>query len=271
MDGLLREHAVPAGLGVLSLVVASALTPILFLSAYARDFPGRIDPVHYSDPEIDLLKEVTITVIGIVLALWYDAQGAPRLVLTPLPTSTTSLPDGRKVRFLHIEVSNRPRKLPLLRRQTAVACTGHIRFRRRADNVAVHDAMPLRWAGTPEAVSYQLVQVVATDPFLVPVPEPALIPAGRRFDVAPDASESIDVAVRFDPSHAPDRSNPSHAYGWRSESAWPGRLMDFALPAGDYIAEVALSTGDQHFRYRFTFRNSDSFGDFEFLEFDPSP
>lgn len=199
---------------------------------------------------LGFLKDIGLTILGIVMALWYSARGAPRLRLRISKPSDIEL-DNLPARVLHIKVLNEPRKnWPFVSRQTAYACTGTITFL-SISKQPLTNPMHIRWQSSPEPLRYEIV-----DEKIITVAEPRLLRISRFIDIAPDAGEIMDVAVRI--------SDESCAYGWNSDSYFnKWRNPDYKLQAGRYIVRVELHTGDQRFVNHFVLNNVNGVSEFE--------
>jgi hypothetical protein len=143
-------------------------------------------------------------------------------------------------RFLRVRVTNRPMPnlLRWLGRSAAYHCTGDIEFHHLNDGAPVFSrAMPLRWAGSEEPLSSQ----VMPDGQVVQYFDIAKYNAAFRRDCFPGAPELVDVAGRFD--------NDDDCHGWSNESYLPGkgwRNPEFKLPKGRYLVKVTIrSSGDK--------------------------
>jgi len=68
---------------------------------------------------IDFGINLFFAFLGVVIAIWYENLGSPRLLLKPEKTTDNVNSNGSRTRFLHISVKNVPKKAPLVTRQTA--------------------------------------------------------------------------------------------------------------------------------------------------------
>lgn len=207
---------------------------------------------------VEILFQLLLLVIGIILALWYDGLGQPRIYLELMPTNINTNNRYKGIaRFPHVKVWNRPRRLPFLRRVSARRCHGNVRFL-TLDGEEVHEkAMPIRWSGNPEPLKYE---ISPQDGSLKRVVETSLFRASRFIDIPPDSGEAIDIAVRV--------YSESSAYGWNHESYihdW--QHPEFHLPTGAYIARVTIRSEGQMLAQRnFYMFNPESFDDFDLHE-----
>ena len=191
--------------------------------------------------------------VGIVLALWYENLGAPRLKISGGLTTDSVKPNGWKTRFLHLDVKNDPRaKIPFVTRQTAFSCHGTITFL-TTDDKQIGNPMPIRWDGNPEPLKPEVVN--GKIEFL---PDFRLMRLSRYIDIPPGESEGLAIAVRID--------GLSDAYGWTGESYlhnW--QHPEYQLPTGDYVAHIYLTTGDSIFKQDFRFTNPEMFKAFDLV------
>lgn len=188
--------------------------------------------------------------LGVVIAIWYENRGSPRLIFTPEKTTDEVKSNGLRTRFLHISVKNNPMIVPLVTRQTAFSVHGTISFI-KSDGQQIGKAMPIRWDGAPEPIKYEVV-----NERIVPIPDPRLVRISRYMDIPPNEKESLAIAVRI--------YDDKIAYGWTSENYFKNwRNDDFALPLGEYVAYVKLTTGDTNFEDKFSFSNLDAFETFD--------
>jgi hypothetical protein len=201
---------------------------------------------------MDVLFNLVLTFVGVAAALWYESLGSPRLLFSAGETTDSVQSIGQRCRFLHLQVTNRPRRAPLVRRQSASSCHGTITFL-SGDRRWVSGQMPVRWVDAPQPVRQEIVNGQA-----VGVLEPNLLRVARFMDIPPGETESCDIAIRID--------GDTDAYGWTPDSYRHGwRHPSFRLPTGDFIAQVALTTGDSVFRTEIHFRNPTRFDGFDLV------
>ncbi|MCX8126790.1 MAG: hypothetical protein N3E40_06625 [Dehalococcoidia bacterium] len=199
---------------------------------------------------VDFAINLFFAFLGVVVAIWYENLGSPRLLLIPGNTTDDVKPNGWRVRFLHINVKNSPKKVPLVTRQTAYSVHGTVTFIRKSDGKQVGQTMPIRWDGAPEPIKFEVAngQVLS-------IPDPRLVRISRYIDIPPDEQEGFAIAVRI--------YDEKTAFGWTSESYFQNwRHNDYALPIGEYVAKVRLTTGDATFEGEFPFANFDAFEPF---------
>ena len=199
---------------------------------------------------LDLGVNVGLAFVGVVFALWYENRGAPRLIVSPGATTDDVKPNGWRTRYLHLTVTNSPRRAPLVSRQTAVNSHGTILFLDESGK-RIGNVMPIRWDGAPEAIKPEVVGGK-----IVYLPDARLLRVSRFIDIPPDETESLAVAVRI--------QGDNEAFGWTSESYFhQWRHPDFRLPYGRYIAQVALTAGDAIVRTDVPFNNPPEFECFD--------
>lgn len=93
---------------------------------------------------IDKFWNFNIKKAQVVVALWYGNLGAPRLEIIEDVTTDETKPDGRRTRFLHLKIINKPRRMPFVTRQTANTCHGDITFF-TASYKQICNPMPIKW------------------------------------------------------------------------------------------------------------------------------
>jgi hypothetical protein len=191
--------------------------------------------------------------VGIVLALWYGNLGAPRLRISPGLTTDSVKPNEWQTRFLHLNVTNVPRKnIPFVTKQTAFSCHGTVTFL-TAYQKQIGNSMPIRWDGNPEPLNPEVVNNEIK--FL---PDFRLMRLSRYIDIPPYETESLAVAVRI--------NGDTDAYGWTSESyLYNWRYPEHQLPVGTYIARINITTGDSSFKQDFPFTNPEAFESFDLV------
>jgi hypothetical protein len=206
---------------------------------------------------LDFLYNIALNlfliIVGIVLALWYENLGAPKLKISGGSTTDSTKENVWRTRFLHLVVKNEPRKRWwFVIRQTAFSCHGTITFL-TSNNKQIGNPMPIRWDGNPEPLIPEIVKKEIK--FL---PDFRLIRLSRFIDIPADESESLAIAVRI--------NDDLNAYGWTGESYlhnW--RHPEYQLPTGEYIARISLTTGDSVFKQDFRFTNTEQFEFFDFV------
>lgn len=200
----------------------------------------------------EIIFNLFLAFIGVVLALWYENLGAPRLIIEKHVTTDSQTMYG-KTKFLHLKVRNNPRKMPFVPRQTAYECHGTVTFLTK-NMKEVCGPMPFKWDGTPEPVKKELSEgdkrVYLFDNRLVRV--------CRYINIPPDEIESLAVAVRF--------IGEQDAFGWTPESyAKYWRHENYQLPTGEYIARVKIKSSDTVAEEDFIFINPINFDNFDLM------
>jgi hypothetical protein len=198
----------------------------------------------------DILINLLLAIVSIVIALWYENLGSPRLEILPDITNDELKPNNRRTRFIHLGVVNKPRRVPFVTRQTAYSCHGTITFLTPSLQ-SIGNPMPIKWDGTaeplnPEIVNNQIVNLL----------DQRLLRFSRYIDIPPDEKETLAVAVRI--------HGDTLAFGWTGESyAHDWRHPDFKFPPGNYVARVTITTGDSKTQKDFAFENPDRFEAFD--------
>jgi hypothetical protein len=182
-------------------------------------------------------------VLSILAGIAIEYLRKPKLWLTiesPPADQTYPAAPAKHARFVRVYLSNRPmpKLFQWLGRSAAYQCTGDVQFHHLDDGAAVFSrAMPVRWSGSDEPLSYQ----VLPDGKVAQLFDPAKYNAAFRRDCFPGTRELIDVAARFD--------NDEDCFGWSNESYLPGkgwRNPEFKLPKGRYLVKVTIhSSGDK--------------------------
>ncbi len=176
------------------------------------------------------------------IAVEYQRKPKFKFVIESPPLVRTH-PAGAPVTqstFLRVLVTNKamPKPLTWLGRSAAYQCTGDVQFHHLDDGAPVFSrAMPIRWAGSDEPFSPQLMP----DHTVVELFDAAKYNAAFRRDCFPGTTELVDVAGRFD--------NDDDCFGWSNESYLPGkgwRNPEFKLSKGRYLVKVTIhSSGDK--------------------------
>lgn len=200
---------------------------------------------------VDFVVNLFFSFLGVALALWYENLGSPRLLLMRGKTTDNVKLKEKSTRFLHIVVKNSPKKVPLVRRQTAYSVHGTVTFIRKSDGKQVGQTMPIRWDGAPEPIKYEV-----ENGKILSILDPRLVRISGYIDIPPDEQESFAIAVRI--------HGDKNAFGWTSESYFHDwRHPDYKLPTGEYMAKIKLTTGDATFEGEFPFVNLDAFETFD--------
>ncbi|MFQ5789960.1 MAG: hypothetical protein ACE5JI_05720 [Acidobacteriota bacterium] len=200
---------------------------------------------------VEMVVEILLVAFGVVLALWYENLGSPRLRMSIAePSDHDQRPGNIRARFIHLWVENNPRRLWLVPRQTAYACRGTITFLDDGGDVIAED-MPIKWDSNPEPLKYELDNKGE----LRTLPDPRFLHVSRRIAIPPGQSETLAVAVRV--------HGETEVYGWTPESyfrSW--RHEDYRLPDGGISARVSIATGDRTFPDEFRIRNPENLSEF---------
>lgn len=206
---------------------------------------------------VDVLKDVILMGLGVVIALWYERIGDPRVSIELEPCFDRPEGSFGRVRSLRLRARNRPRRAWLVSRRTAVSCHGNIQFLDVNRN-PLCSPMPIRWADSPQPVRTEVINAQR-----VGLPEPNLVRLSRYIDIPPDESELLDLAIRI--------HGERDAYGWTTESYFHNwRHPDYCLPHGDCLALVTLTTGDDVVRMEARIRNAQEFDMFDVIEIRPA-
>src|SRR6266511_2339698 len=128
---------------------------------------------------IDFGINLFFAFLGVVLAIWYESLGSPRLVIVPEDTTDEVKSNGWHTRFLHLGVKNLPTRAPFLTRQTAFSVHGTISFF-TLDGIQIGKTMPIRWDGAPEPIKYEVFEGK-----IITVPDPRLVRISRFMDIPP--------------------------------------------------------------------------------------
>jgi|GEM_PF-6270010 len=198
----------------------------------------------------EIALNIGLAFLGVIAALWYEKLGSPRLTYQKGITTDDIKQNNWRTRFLHLNVANKPWKLPFVPRQTAVAVHGTITFLDLSRN-PITNPMPIRWDGAPEPIKYEIANNQVHS-----LPDPRLARVSRFIDIYPDEQESLAIAIKI--------LGDNDAFGWTSESYFRNwRHQDFQIGQGDYIAKINLKTGDSVFFAEFKFTNPSTFTEFD--------
>lgn len=180
-------------------------------------------------------------IIAIVITITVEMLRRPKLRLQIAAPEEADYPHGRPAirgRSLTVKLINEP--LPLLfrwmSRNPALQCQGTISFHYLDGQRFFADAMPMRFAHSPQPTP---MQIVLGDMSGILV-DPARFSINSRIDVYPGESTPIDIAVKFD--------SEEECYGWSnlsylSDPLW--RHPDWKLPQGRYLIEVTVNSSGQ--------------------------
>lgn len=172
-----------------------------------------------------------------IITIYIEYQRKPKLGFSiehpPLDQTYNDAP-AKDVRFLRVHLSNRamPRLLRWLGRNAAMHCNGYIQFHHHDNgNPIFGKPMPIRWSGSDEPISMQLLPSGE----MVQLFDPVKYNAASRRNVFPGTQETIDVAARLD--------DERECFGWSNENYLPGkewRNRDWELPPGRYLVRVTV-------------------------------
>jgi len=191
---------------------------------------------------IDVAENLFFTFFGVVVAIWYESLGAPRLLIEIDAPFENSNPLG-DFRFVRVRVRNQPRKVPLVTRQTAYAVHGRMSFV-NSKGGQVGKTIQIRWDGMPEPLKYEV-----ENGRIITLPDPALFRVSQYINIPPDEQETFAVAVKF--------QGDEEAYGWSNESykhKW--KHTEVSLPPGVYEVIISLQSGDKVWKKRFRLQNT---------------
>lgn len=199
-------------------------------------------------------------VLSLLVSMIIEHQRKPKLSLKieepPTDMNYTDRP-ANKARFLRVRLSNRatPWYLSWLGRNAAIHCHGEIQFYHQNDGAPVlSKPMPIRWAGSEEPLSFQ----VLPDGKFAQLLDASKFHAAFYRDCHAGSEEPIDVVARF--------NDETDCYGWTNENYLPNKLWrntDWKLPNGRYLVAITVhsagekvvdlfrlenSVGIQHFR-----------------------
>ena len=167
-----------------------------------------------------MLMTGIITAIGAFLGaflsflgmIFVEYQRKPKLhfkIEYPPLDCTYASAQAKEARFLRVELSNNamPRLLKWLGRDAAMHCEGNIQFHHFENGIPVFSkSMPIRWAGSDEPVTPQLMPNEEVKLLF----DPAKYNAAFHRNCFPGTKELIDVAARFD--------NDDQCYGWSNDN-----------------------------------------------------
>ena len=201
---------------------------------------------------IEVFENLFFTCLGIVVAIWYENLGAPRLLIEIEAPFDGSNRLG-SFRFVRVKVRNQPRKVPLVTRQTAYAVHGRMSFV-DSKGVQVGKTIPIRWDGMPEPIRYEV-----DNGKVITLPDTSLFRVSQYINIPPDEQETFAVAVKF--------QDDKKAYGWSNESYIHGwKHKEVSLPPGSYEVVISLQSGDKVWKKRFRLQNTDEIKGFQLTE-----
>jgi len=180
--------------------------------------------------------------LSLFISIYIEYQRKPKLDFEiedpPLDLRYQSAP-AKEGRFVRVKLQNRgmPRLLKWLGRDAAMHCHGDIQFHHFDGAPVFSRPMPMRWAGSDEPLSHQVMPNGQVKQLF----DAAKYNAISYRDCFPGTTETIDVAARFD--------QDDECYGWCNENYLPGkgwRNLEWKLPKGRYLVRVTVySAGDK--------------------------
>jgi hypothetical protein len=167
-------------------------------------------------------------------------------------TTDENKQDGRRTRFLHVRVTNSPKRVPFVPKQTATSSHGTITFYDNDGN-QLGIPMPIKWDGTPEPLNLEI-----SNGKIVYLLDQRLLRGTRFIDIPPDESETLAIAVRI--------LNKTNAYGWTGESySHDWCHPAYEIPNGEYTAKIKVFSGDSKAEEYFKFILGEEFEDFDLI------
>jgi len=157
---------------------------------------------------------------------------------------------AKKARFVRVHLLNKPmpKLLSWLGRNAAMNCNGSIQFHHIDDGAPIFTrSMPLRWSGTDEPISNQVLQ----NGRMVQIFDPAKYNAASTRNCFPGRRETIDIAARFD--------DEDECYGWSNENYLLGkgwRNEDWKLVKGRFLVTVTVDSAGEKVVGAFKLENS---------------
>ena len=170
--------------------------------------------------------------IAVLIPIIIEALRKPRLELTIAAAADAEYPEktpARKVRFLHVDVENKP--LRLMSRNTAIQCHGSITFHNLDGQRFFEKSMPIRWVG-PGQPEPTLVPIIADGKNIGGIPD-LRFSLAPKVDIAPGEKEPLGVAARFD--------NDNDCFGWSNDNYFsdpPWRNQTWKLRPGCYLVKI---------------------------------
>jgi len=181
--------------------------------------------------------------LTLVISIYIEYQRKPKLyfeIEDPPVENTYPAAPAKEARFARVHLCNRAMSkwFRWLGRSAAMQCGGHVQFYHLDNGAPVFSRpMPIRWAGSDEPLSFQMLP----NGQLAQLFDPSKYNAAFRRDCFPGGKETVDIAARFD--------NDEECYGWCNEAYLPGkgwRNPDWKLPKGRYFVRVVvLSAGEK--------------------------
>jgi hypothetical protein len=191
--------------------------------------------------------------LSLLISIFIEYQRKPKLTFTIEDSSvdmTYESAPAKNARFVRVHLYNQPmpKLFRWLGRTAAMQCSGEIQFHHITDGAPVFARpMPIRWAGSDEPLSHQ----VLSDGRVARMFDPTKYNAAFRRDCYPGSKETMDVAARFD--------DDKECYGWSNETYLPGkgwRNNDWRLPPGRYLVTLKVRTAGEEVIAAFQLENS---------------
>jgi hypothetical protein len=201
--------------------------------------------------------------LSLLISIYIEYQRKPKLYFTieePIFDASYPSAPARDARFLRVQLWNRamPKFLKWLNREAALHCSGDIQFHHIEDGAPIFTrSRPIRWAGSEEPLSFQVLQ----DGRVVQLFDPGKYSAASRRNCFPGDKETIDVVARFD--------DDEECFGWSNENYLPGkgwRNDDWKLPGGRFLVKVTVYSSGEKIVGVFKLENSVGRKDFRLME-----
>ena len=205
-----------------------------------------------------MLESLFGVLVGALIVIQMERLRRPHLGLRLVGTKDAEYPERRpakRSRYIHLEATNAvlPSCARWMSRNAALQCRGSISFHHLDGQNVFGRPMPIKWVRTPEALPMEL-HLGDQIGYLI---DPLRIMSESRDDIAPGEAAAFDVVVRFD--------DEPECYGWNKESYQskpPWRNPRWKLPAGRYLLQVEISSGDQTYRELYRLINDVPIEDF---------
>ena len=199
----------------------------------------------------EIILTVIITVISIIVALWYESTGEPKLefVITEPKPVRWGLADTI---FLNIIIKNNPIKRWFLSRKTATLCHGDITYF-DSNFVQIGNPTWIRWAGNPQPVRDQI-----SNGQRVTILDNSLLRLSKYIDIPRDEQEELDVCMRI-------IGGDGIAYAWNGDS-YTNKQINPTLNTGSYYIRVKIISNEKTFSEVFELNNHTDVNSFRLHE-----
>ena len=173
------------------------------------------------------------TALSIVIALWYERRGDPRLSLS---IGTPKTNDEKEWRFLIVSVKNAAKSnYPLVDPKTAYACHGYIEFF-SCDGVRLSEnsqPMPIRWEANPEPLKPEV-----DNGHRIMLPDRCFLRSNKYINIPPGEIENINVVVKF--------GNTPKIYGWTDESYFFSEMKHtkYEFSHEEFLVRISISAAN---------------------------